>query len=82
MAPMIAGLGITGNVLGLALKDSIANFFAGFMIILNEPIRKNDYVELDYSSFNINLLYLLMTGNETKKDPYLEVLKHYNIEFT
>ncbi|NCD05038.1 MAG: mechanosensitive ion channel [Spirochaetia bacterium] len=46
MAPMIAGLGITGVVLGLALKDSISNFFAGFMIIINQLFRKGDYVQL------------------------------------
>lgn len=46
MAPMIAGLGITGLVLGFALRDSISNFFAGSMLILNHPFTKGDFVQL------------------------------------
>jgi small conductance mechanosensitive channel len=65
MAPMIAGLGITGNVLGLALKDSIANFFAGFMIILNEPFRKNDYVELGAYAGTIKAMDLMCVRMRT-----------------
>lgn len=59
MAPMIAGLGITGVVLGLALKDSISNFFAGFMIILNEPFRKKDYVEIGSYSGTVESMDLI-----------------------
>lgn len=59
MAPMIAGLGITGVVLGLALKDSISNFFAGFMIILNEPFRKEDYVEIGSYSGTVKAMDLI-----------------------
>lgn len=50
MGPMITGLGVTGIVIGLALQDSLSNFFSGFMIILNQPFRKGDYIEVgDYS---------------------------------
>jgi small conductance mechanosensitive channel len=46
MGPMIAGLGISGIVIGLALSDSISNFFAGSMLILNQPFTKGDFVAL------------------------------------
>lgn len=46
MGPMITGLGVTGIVLGLALQDSLSNFFSGFMIIINQPFRKGDYIEV------------------------------------
>jgi len=59
MAPMIAGLGITGVVLGLALKDSISNFFAGFMIIINQLFRKGDYVQLGSLSGTIKSMDLM-----------------------
>jgi len=47
MGPIVTGLGVTGIVLGLALQDSISNFFAGFMIILNQPFRKGDYINVN-----------------------------------
>lgn len=59
MAPMIAGLGITGVVLGLALKDSISNFFAGFMIILNDLFNKGDYVQLGSLAGTIKTMDLM-----------------------
>ena len=46
MGPVIAGFGVTGIILGLALQDSISNFFSGFMIIVNEPFRKGDYIDV------------------------------------
>ncbi|MGD1823375.1 MAG: mechanosensitive ion channel family protein [Pleomorphochaeta sp.] len=46
MGPLIAGLGITGIVLGLAFQDSLSNFFAGAMLVINEPFRKGDYIEI------------------------------------
>ena len=59
MAPMIAGLGIMGVVLGLALKDSISNFFAGFMIIINQLFRKGDYVQLGSLSGTVKTMDLM-----------------------
>ncbi len=59
MAPMIAGLGITGVVLGLALKDSISNFFAGFMIIINNLFRKGDFVQLGSLSGTVKSMDLM-----------------------
>lgn len=41
----VAVLGAAGLAIGLALRDSLANFAAGFMIILFRPIRVGDFVE-------------------------------------
>lgn len=46
LTPVITGLGVTGVVLGFALQESIASFFAGFLIALNGPFRKGDYVAI------------------------------------
>jgi small conductance mechanosensitive channel len=73
MAPLIAGLGITGVVLGLALKDSIANFFAGFMIILNEPFRKNDYVEIGSLSGSVLAMDLMCVRLRTPDGKYVTI---------
>ena len=37
VAPLLAGVGVVGFVLGFALQDTLANFAAGFMILLNRP---------------------------------------------
>ena len=44
MAPVIAGLGITGVVLGFALQESISNIFSGRLLALNNPFGIGDYV--------------------------------------
>jgi small conductance mechanosensitive channel len=59
MGPVIAGIGVTGIVLGLALQDSISNFFAGFMIIVNQPFRKGDYIEVNTLSGTVKSMDLV-----------------------
>lgn len=59
MGPMIAGLGVTGIVLGLALQDSLSNFFSGFMIIINQPFRKGDYIEVGAYSGTVKSMDLI-----------------------
>ena len=41
----IAVLGAAGLAVGLALKESLANFAAGFMMILFRPFKLGDYIE-------------------------------------
>jgi len=41
----IAVLGAAGLAVGLALQGSLANFAAGFLLILFRPFRKGDYIE-------------------------------------
>ena len=45
MKPVLAGIGVTGVVLGLALQETIGNFFSGLMIIINRPFNIGDYIE-------------------------------------
>ena len=47
LTPVLAGLGITGVVLGFALQESIASFFSGVMIAVNNPFRVGDWIEID-----------------------------------
>lgn len=46
LTPLIAGLGVTGVVLGFALQESIGSLFSGFMIAVNNPFRVGDWVEI------------------------------------
>lgn len=46
LTPVIAGLGVTGVVLGFALQESISNIFSGLLLALNNPFGIGDYVLL------------------------------------
>ena len=44
VAPIIAGLGVTGFIIGFACQESLASLAAGLMIAINEPFKVGDYV--------------------------------------
>lgn len=43
---LVAGLGVSGLVLGFALKDTLSNFAAGLMILLYRPFDVGHFIEL------------------------------------
>ncbi len=47
ITPIITALGVGGLAVGLALQDTLANFFAGVRILASGRIRPGDYVQLD-----------------------------------
>ncbi|MBN2251866.1 MAG: mechanosensitive ion channel family protein [Candidatus Altiarchaeota archaeon] len=47
ITPLIATLGIGGLAVGLALQNTLSNFFAGIHIISDKPITVGNYVELE-----------------------------------
>lgn len=47
ITPILATLGVGGLAVALALQDTLANFFAGFHIIVAKQIRIGDYIKLD-----------------------------------
>ena len=44
IGPIIAGLGVTGFILGFAFQESLGNLASGLMIAINEPFKIGDYV--------------------------------------
>ncbi|MCX6814633.1 MAG: mechanosensitive ion channel family protein [Candidatus Aenigmarchaeota archaeon] len=44
---LIAALGIGGLAIALALQDTLSNFFAGAYTTVDQPIRVNDFIELE-----------------------------------
>lgn len=44
VTPIIAGLGVTGFILGFAFQESLGNLASGLMIAINEPFKIGDYV--------------------------------------
>jgi len=47
ITPIIATLGIGALAIGLALQDTLSNFFAGLHIISDRPVDVGDFVELE-----------------------------------
>jgi small-conductance mechanosensitive channel len=47
IAPIIAGLGIAGLAVALALQDTLSNFFAAVYITSDQPVRVGDFIQLD-----------------------------------
>jgi small-conductance mechanosensitive channel len=47
ISPLLAGLGIGGLAIALALQPTLSNFFAGTQIVSDRVVRVGDYIELD-----------------------------------
>ncbi|MCH8864206.1 MAG: mechanosensitive ion channel family protein [Chloroflexi bacterium] len=47
ISPLIAGLGIGGLAVALALQPTLTNFFAGTQIVSDRLVHVGDYIELD-----------------------------------
>ncbi len=47
ITPIITALGVGGLAVGLALQDTLANFFAGLRILAAGRVRPGDYIKLD-----------------------------------
>lgn len=46
ITPIIAALGVGGLAVGLALQDSLSNFFAGLYIVSASPIQIGNFIEI------------------------------------
>jgi small conductance mechanosensitive channel len=46
VGPLIAGIGITGFIVGFAFKDSLANLAAGLLLLFYQPFEVGDFVEI------------------------------------
>ncbi|HWO88299.1 MAG TPA: mechanosensitive ion channel family protein [Gemmatimonadales bacterium] len=47
ITPLVTALGIGGLAVGLALQDTLANFFAGLRILASRKIRPGDFIRLE-----------------------------------
>lgn len=46
LGPLLAGFGVAGVVVGLALQDTLSNFASGVMILIYRPFDVNDFVDV------------------------------------
>lgn len=66
---LVAGLGLTGFALGFALRDAVSNLLAGVLIILYQPFRTGDQIEVAGSAgtvVGINLRYTVLDGGDKR----------------
>lgn len=70
IAPLIAGLGVTGFILGFAFQESLGNLAAGMMIALNQPFKVGDYVlvgGIEGIVRELNMMATTLTTADNKK---------------
>jgi len=61
LGPFLAGLGVAGLVLGLALQDTLSNLFSGLMILLHGPYDVDDVVEAGGVTGTVHAMSLVTT---------------------
>jgi small-conductance mechanosensitive channel len=47
ISPLVAAFGLGGLAIGLALQETLSNFFAGLHIISDKPVRVGDFIEIE-----------------------------------
>lgn len=58
---LIAGLGVSGLVLGFALRDTLSNFASGMMILLYRPFDEGHFIEIGGDTGIVKELTLVST---------------------
>jgi small conductance mechanosensitive channel len=73
LAPMLAGLGVVGFIVGFALQDSLGNFASGAMILLYRPFDVDDLVEVTGAFGKVKKMNLVSTTIATLDNQTLVV---------
>ncbi len=70
IAPLLAGLGVVGFIVGFALQDTLSNFASGMMILIYRPYDVGDLIEAagafgKVSSMSLVCTTILTIDNQT-----------------
>ncbi len=65
VAPLLAGLGVAGFIVGFALQDTLSNFASGMMILAYRPFDVGDIIEAAGVSGIVDQLTLVSTTVRT-----------------
>lgn len=71
ITPLIAGLGLSGLAVGLALKDAVINLLNGILILIYQPFKKGDIIKIGGSKGRvgeINLRYIQLIDDEGNRE--------------
>lgn len=70
IGPIVAGLGVTGFILGFAFQESLGNLASGLMIAINEPFKIGDYVIVaghEGSIVKVDMMATVLATADNKK---------------
>lgn len=70
VGPIIAGLGVTGFILGFAFQESLGSLAAGLMIAVNKPFKVGDFVSvagLDGSITALDMMAVTLATGDNRK---------------
>ncbi|MBQ3289171.1 MAG: mechanosensitive ion channel family protein [Kiritimatiellae bacterium] len=70
IGPIVAGLGVTGFILGFAFQESLGNLASGLMIAINQPFKIGDYVivaGLEGSVKQVDMMATVLSTADNKK---------------
>jgi small conductance mechanosensitive channel len=61
LAPVLAGIGVIGFIIGFALQDTLSNFASGIMILVYRPYDVGDFIETGSVKGNVKSMNLVST---------------------
>tara|TARA_B100000809_G_C15136740_1_gene530954 strand:+ start:2205 stop:3908 length:1704 start_codon:yes stop_codon:yes gene_type:complete len=61
LAPVLAGLGVAGFIIGFALQDTLGNFASGLMILIYRPFDVGDMIKTGSATGNVRSMNLVST---------------------
>jgi len=70
VAPLVAGLGVTGFIVGFAFQESLGNLASGMMIAINEPFKVGDFISAgghDGSVVEVNMMATVLATPDNKR---------------
>ena len=70
VGPIIAGLGVTGFIIGFAFQESLGSLAAGLMIAINKPFKVGDFVSvagLDGSITALDMMAVTLATPDNRK---------------
>ena len=70
VAPLVAGLGVTGFIVGFAFQESLGNLASGMMIAINEPFKVGDFVSAgghEGSVLEVNMMATVLATPDNKR---------------
>lgn len=73
LGPMLAGLGLAGFIVGIALQETLANFASGAMILMYRPYDVDDYIEVAGAAGLVKKMTLVSTTINTFNNQTLVV---------
>lgn len=70
VGPLIAGLGVTGFILGFAFQESLGSLAAGLMIAVSHPFKVGDYVAVagfEGTVTELDMMAVILASSDNRK---------------